>query len=86
MKGDFTRDTFDAAKHFSRVLMQQGQVQLDADWNEQTSILLTICTCWRKTSWVLMPDLPMPWASTSLQRTILQISMLSNRTLIGAMS
>ncbi|TCV86740.1 DUF6519 domain-containing protein [Sulfurirhabdus autotrophica] len=40
MKGDFTRDTFDAAKHFSRVLMQQGRVQVDADWNEQTSILL----------------------------------------------
>lgn len=40
MNGDFTRNTFDAAKHFSRVLMQQGRVQLDADWNEQTSILL----------------------------------------------
>ena len=40
MKGDFTRNTFDAAKHFSRVLMQQGRTQLDADWNEQTSILL----------------------------------------------
>lgn len=40
MKGDFSRDTFDATKHFSRVLMQQGRVQLDADWNEQTSILL----------------------------------------------
>ncbi|MES2741998.1 MAG: DUF6519 domain-containing protein [Pseudomonadota bacterium] len=40
MKGDFTRDTFDAAKQFSRVLMQQGRVQVDADWNEQTSILL----------------------------------------------
>jgi Family of unknown function (DUF6519) len=40
MKGDFTRNTFDAAKHFSRVLLQQGRVQLDADWNEQTSILL----------------------------------------------
>ena len=40
MKGDFTRDTFDPRKHFSRVLMQQGRVQLDADWNEQTSILL----------------------------------------------
>jgi hypothetical protein len=40
MKGDFTRDTFDPAKHFSRVLMQQGRVQLDADWNEQTAILL----------------------------------------------
>jgi Family of unknown function (DUF6519) len=40
MKGDFTRDTFDAAKHYSRVLMQQGRVTLDADANEQTSILL----------------------------------------------
>lgn len=40
MKGDFTRDTFDPAKHFSRVLMQQGRVQLDADWNEQMAILL----------------------------------------------
>lgn len=39
-RGDFTRDTFDAAKRFSRVLMQQGRVQLDADWNEQTSIVL----------------------------------------------
>src|SRR5215211_7958532 len=40
MKGDFTRNTFDPDKHFSRVLMQQGRVQLDADWNEQVSILL----------------------------------------------
>jgi len=40
MKGDFTRDTFDATRHFSRVLMQQGRVQLDADWNEQAAILL----------------------------------------------
>jgi hypothetical protein len=39
MKGDFTRTTFDSSKHFSRVLIQQGRVQLDADWNEQTSIL-----------------------------------------------
>ena len=40
MKGDFTRNTFDRTKHYSRVLMQQGRVTLDADWNEQTSILL----------------------------------------------
>lgn len=40
MKGDFTRDTFDPVMQFSRVLMQQGRVQLDADWNEQISILL----------------------------------------------
>ena len=40
MKSDITRDTFDLTRQFSRVLMQQGRVQLDADWNEQTSILL----------------------------------------------
>jgi len=40
MKGDFTRVTFDPARHFSRVLMQQGRVQLDADFNEQAAILL----------------------------------------------
>ena len=40
MKGDFSRATFDVTKHFSRVLMQQGRVQVDADWNEQTAILL----------------------------------------------
>lgn len=40
MKADFTRDAFNLSKHFSRVLMQQGRVQLDSDWNEQVSILL----------------------------------------------
>ncbi|WP_347260876.1 DUF6519 domain-containing protein [Rudaea sp.] len=38
MKGDFTRNTFDPSRHYSRVLMQQGRVQLDADWNEQAAI------------------------------------------------
>ena len=40
MKADFTRNTFSPLKHFARVLMQQGRVQLDADWNEQAAILL----------------------------------------------
>ena len=40
MKADLTRDTFYPFKHFTRVLMQQGRVQLDADLNEQVSILL----------------------------------------------
>jgi len=40
MKGDFSRETFDSVKHFSRVLQQQGRVQLDADWNEQAAIML----------------------------------------------
>ncbi len=40
MRGDFTRDSFDAANRFRRVLLQQGRVQLDADFNEQSAILL----------------------------------------------
>src|SRR5262245_25305998 len=40
MKGDFLRDTFDSKKHYARVLMQQGRVQLDADWNEQQASVL----------------------------------------------
>lgn len=40
MKGDFTRDTFDATKHFTRVLIQQGRVQLDSDLNELGGMLL----------------------------------------------
>lgn len=40
MQGDFSRDTFDPLKGFRRVLMQQGRVMLDADFNEQTAILL----------------------------------------------
>src|SRR5207248_4400927 len=39
-KTDITRDSFRRHKNFSRVLMQQGRVQLDADWNEQTDLFL----------------------------------------------
>ncbi len=38
MKGDFSRLTFDAKKHYSSVRLQQGRVQVDADWNEQVDI------------------------------------------------
>jgi hypothetical protein len=38
MAGDFSRSTFTPQKHYSGVLMQQGRVQLDADWNEQLAI------------------------------------------------
>ena len=38
MKGDFTRFTFRPERHYSGVRMQQGRVQLDADWNEQLDI------------------------------------------------
>jgi hypothetical protein len=40
MQGDFSRFTFDASRHYLRVLVQQGRVTLDADSNEQTAILL----------------------------------------------
>ncbi len=33
MKADFSRNTFDPGKHYSRVLEQQGRVQVDADFN-----------------------------------------------------
>src|SRR2546430_12321903 len=38
MKGDLSRQTFDPERHYSSVRMQQGKVQLDADWNEQADI------------------------------------------------
>lgn len=38
MPGDYSRHTFDPRKHYVAVLMQQGRVQLDADWNEQNRI------------------------------------------------
>ncbi|MGC4098859.1 MAG: DUF6519 domain-containing protein [Nitrospira sp.] len=38
MKGDFSRQTFVQEKHYSAVLLQQGRVQLDADWNESHAI------------------------------------------------
>jgi hypothetical protein len=40
MKGDFSRFTFEPQNRFSRVLFQQGRVQLDSDLNELNDILL----------------------------------------------
>ena len=39
MTGDFSRHSFDPRRHFSGVLMQQGRVALDADWNELVSTI-----------------------------------------------
>ncbi len=39
MKGDFSRDTFAPHNDYSRVMLQQGRVQLDADFNEQAAII-----------------------------------------------
>ena len=38
MAGDFSRNTFDPIRHFGGVLMQQGRVLVDAEWNEQLAI------------------------------------------------
>jgi Family of unknown function (DUF6519)/Carboxypeptidase regulatory-like domain len=40
MPGDYSRRIFRRNKHYSGVLMQQGRVQLDSDWNEQLDIQL----------------------------------------------
>ena len=39
MSSDISRQRFDPANNFKSVLMQQGRVQLDADWNEWNDIL-----------------------------------------------
>jgi hypothetical protein len=39
MKGDFSDLTFDQRLNYSRVLMQQGHILLDSDWNEGFAIL-----------------------------------------------
>src|SRR5438067_12970544 len=38
MTSDISRSTFDPKKHYVGVVMQQGRVQVDADWNEQQAI------------------------------------------------
>src|SRR3546814_19969132 len=38
MTGDYTRFTHHPDRRYAGVLMQQGRVTLDADWNEQTAI------------------------------------------------
>ena len=40
MSGDYSRKTYDPHDNFTGVRMQQGRVQLDADWNEQAAIML----------------------------------------------
>jgi hypothetical protein len=38
VKADISRQTFDSNKRYSGVIMQQGRVQLDSEWNEQQEI------------------------------------------------
>lgn len=39
MAADISRHRFDPARDYAGVVMQQGRVQLDADWNEQVLLL-----------------------------------------------
>ena len=39
MNGDFSRISYNPNKRYTRVLKQQGRVDLDSDWNEQSAIL-----------------------------------------------
>ena len=39
MTADFSRNSFRAKEGFSAVRLQQGRVQMDADWNEQVDIV-----------------------------------------------
>ncbi|CAD5367091.1 conserved hypothetical protein [Rubrivivax sp. A210] len=55
---DTSRVSFDPAKNFSRVLKQQGRVELDADWNEQAALML-------HTLRLMMADLVGPFAGPS---------------------
>lgn len=38
MGGDYSKSNFDFSKNYTRVLMQQGRVNLDSDWNEHAEI------------------------------------------------
>ena len=38
MSGDYSRFTFKEEKRYTSLLMQQGRVQLDSDWNEEARI------------------------------------------------
>src|ERR1700687_3012976 len=38
MSGDYSRFTFDPRRNYSGVLLQQGRVLLDQDWNAQSAM------------------------------------------------
>src|SRR5688500_13175590 len=76
MKADIGRMTFDPAKQFARVVLQQGRVQLEADWNEQVAILVHLGR-------TLAADLIGPWGGTPGAFRIEAISAVSRDVSIG---
>jgi hypothetical protein len=57
MKADIGRDTFDPAKRFLRVVMQQGRVQVASDWNERDALV-------QQAIRTLAADLIGPWGGS----------------------
>jgi hypothetical protein len=77
MKADIGRVTFEPAKHYQRVVMQQGRVQLESDWNEQVAILVGGM---RR----LAADLIGPWGGTAGAFWLEKAPESSRDLLIGA--
>jgi Family of unknown function (DUF6519) len=63
MYGDLSRLIFDPTQHYSRVVVQQGRVTLDADANEEASILLHYLRA-------LAADLIGPYGTPSVDGTV----------------
>src|SRR4051812_8543263 len=61
MSDDYTRFTFDPLNRYSGVLMQQGRVQLDADWIEEIDILRRRA---RTTTFDILGPLGVPYATS----------------------
>jgi hypothetical protein len=57
MKADIGRDTFDPAKRFLRVVMQQGRAQVASDWNERDALVYQAIR-------TLAADLIGPWGGS----------------------
>lgn len=77
MKADIGRVTFEPAKHFLRVVMQQGRVQLESDWNEQVAILIHDMR-------TLAADLIGPWGGSAHAFTLDIILNVKNNVSLGA--
>lgn len=77
MKADIGRMTFDPTKQFARVVLQQGRVQVEADWNEQVAILLYAVR-------TLAADVVGPWGGSPGAFRIDPIDGILRDVVIGA--
>src|SRR5262245_4110352 len=77
MKADIGRVTFDPAKYFLRVVMQQGRVQLESDLNEQRDILIHGMR-------TLAADLIGPWGGSADAFKIDTIANVKSNFAVGA--